>query len=103
MLYWACCFTCWNIVNISDLTIKIINQIIKGFSVLLGVFICLKNNKEKGLIKGAIIGAAYTLLSYLIFSILVASFSFSASIIYDMIFASIIGLICGIMFVNLKK
>lgn len=90
-------------VNISDLTIKIVNQIIKGVSVLLGVFICLKNNKEKGLVKGAIIGAVYTLLSYLIFSVLVANFSFSASIIYDMIFASVIGLICGVMFVNLKR
>ena len=90
-------------VNFSDMGIKITNQIIKILSVLLGVFICLKKDKSKGLIKGTIVGAIYTISSYLLFSILVASFSFSASIIYDLIFSSIVGLVCGVLFVNLKK
>jgi len=88
--------------NLNDSSIKVINQIIKIVSILLGVMFCLKKDKSKGLIKGAVLGAFYTLASYFLFSILVASFSFSASIIYDLIFSSIVGLICGVIFVNLK-
>jgi len=90
-------------INISDTLIKIINQIIKVVSVLLGVKVCLKKDKSKGLVKGSCVGAVYTITSYLVFSLLVASFSFGLSIIYDLIFSSLIGLICGVIFVNSKK
>lgn len=89
--------------NIGDMAIKIVNQIIKIVSVLLGVLVALKKDKAKGLLKGAVIGALYTITSYLVFSILVASFSFGLSMIFDLIFSSIVGLICGIIFVNIKK
>ena len=92
----------YKFVNISDLLIKIINQIIKIVSIALGVFICLKNDKSKGLLKGAIIGAVYTVIAFFVFSILVSTFSFSLSLIYDVLFASIIGLIVGIIFVNIR-
>ena len=90
-------------VSLSDTVIKIINQIIKVTSVLLGVKVCLKNNKSKGLMKGSCVGAIYTIISYLVFSLLVASFNFSLSIFYDLIFSSVVGLICGVIFVNIKK
>lgn len=90
-------------VNVGDNLIKVINQIIKVVSVLLGVKVCLKKDKHKGLVKGSCVGAVYTITSYLVFSILVASFSFSLSIVYDLIFSSVIGLICGVIFVNSKK
>lgn len=89
--------------SLNDLTIKIVNQIIKVLSVLLGVMISLKKDKTKGLIKGSIVGIIYTLSSYLLFSILVATFSFGLSIIYDMIFSGVVGLVSGVMFVNSKK
>ena len=90
-------------VSVGDTLIKIVNQIIKVVSVLLGVKVCLKKDKSKGLMKGSCVGAVYTITSYLVFSILIASFSFSLSIVYDLIFSSVIGLICGVIFVNSKK
>lgn len=90
-------------VSLSDTVIKIVNQIIKVTSVLLGVKVCLKNDKSKGLAKGSFVGAIYTLTSYFVFSLLVASFNFSLSIFYDLIFSSAVGLICGVIFVNSKK
>ena len=90
-------------VNLSDLTIKIINQIIKVLSVLFVVIVCLKKDKTKGMLKGAVLGVFYTFFSYLVFSILVANFSFSISFIYDLIFSCIVGILCGVLFVNLKK
>lgn len=90
-------------VDLSETLIKIINQVIKITSVLLGVKFCLKGDKSKGLAKGSCVGIFYTITSYLVFSILVASFSFGLSIIYDLIFSSIVGLICGVIFVNSKK
>ena len=89
-------------VNIGDNLIKIINQVIKVLSVLLGVSLTLKKDKTKGLLKGAGVGALYTLLAYLVFSVLVGNFNFGLSLVFDTIFAAVIGLICGVIFVNVK-
>ncbi len=89
-------------VNMGDNLIKIINQVIKVLSVLLGVSLTLKKDKTKGLLKGAGVGALYTLLAYLVFSVLVGNFNFGLSLVFDTIFASVIGLICGVIFVNVK-
>lgn len=89
-------------VNIGDNLIKVINQVIKVLSVLLGVSLTLKKDKTKGLLKGAGVGALYTLLAYLVFSVLVGNFNFGLSLVFDTIFAAVIGLICGVIFVNVK-
>jgi len=87
----------------SELTIKVVNQIIKVLSIVFGVSISLKHDKTKGVLKGALVGILYVLLSYVIFSILVASFTFSLSIVYDIIFSVLVGVICGGFMVSLKK
>lgn len=89
--------------GIPDIVIKIINQIIKVVSILFGVKVTLKRDKTKGLLKGVILGVIYTITSYLVFSILIASFSFGLSFLYDLIFSAIVGLICGVIFVNAKR
>ncbi len=90
-------------VGLSDIVIKIINQVIKVLSILFGVKVTLKRDKSKGLIKGVVLGVLYTITSYLVFSILIASFSFGLSFLYDLIFSSVVGLICGVIFVNTKR
>lgn len=90
-------------VSLPDIVIKIINQVIKVLSILFGVKTTLKRDKSKGLIKGAVLGFLYTITSYLLFSILIASFGFGLSFLYDLIFSAIVGLICGIIFVNAKR
>ena len=90
-------------VAISDTLIAPINQVIKGVSVLIGTIIALKKSKEMGLISGLLIGLTYTAVSFLTFSLLDGNFNLSATILNDLLFGGIIGAICGIIAVNLKK
>lgn len=89
--------------NIPDAAIQPVNQIIKIISILFGVLIGLKKFPQKGLLTGALIGLVYTILAFLIFSLLGGTFSFNASLFVDMFFAIIIGALCGIFFVNKRN
>ena len=66
--------------SIPDNVISPINQVIKGVSVFLGVFIGLKKSKEMGLLSGLLIGIIYTLIAFFVFSLLAGSFIFDATI-----------------------
>lgn len=89
--------------GIAESLITPINQVIKGISIFLGVFFALKKEKQQGLVCGLLIGFLFTIFAFLIFSALCGSFVFDKSIITDMVFGAIIGGICGIIAVNLKK
>ena len=83
--------------------IKPINQVIKGISLLVGTFIALKKVSQMGLINGLLIGLAYTVLAFIVFSILDGNFEFDKTLINDFLFGGIIGSICGIISVNFRK
>ncbi len=89
--------------SISDKIIAPVNQVIKGFSIFLGVFMGIKKQKDMGLLKGFLIGLLFTIFAFLVFSLLDGAFSFDRTLLNDIIFGSIIGGICGIICVNLKK
>lgn len=89
--------------NISDSVINPVNQVIKGLSVFFGVFIGLKKEKEMGLVSGLLIGLIYTMVAFLVFSILDGHFVFDRTLLNDIIFGGIMGAICGIICVNIKK
>ncbi len=89
--------------GITDEFLKPVNQVIKGISILCGVFACLKKDNEKGLVKGLIVGLSYTILAFVIFSALNGKFSFDKSLLNDVLFGGITGSICGIIAVNFKK
>jgi len=89
--------------NISDSVIRPVNQVIKGVSVLLGVFIGLKKEKDMGLVSGLLIGIIYTMVAFLVFSILDGNFAFNRTLLNDVIFGGLMGAICGIICVNIKK
>ena len=89
--------------NLSDSVIMPINQFIKIISIFFGVKCATKHVKEKGLLKGALIGLIYTILSFLIFAALSRTFPISFTLFYDALFSMVIGAICGIFTVNLRK
>ena len=89
--------------NIPDTVIMPVNQVIKGVSIFLGVFIGMKKSKELGLVCGFLIGLCYTLLAFLVFSILSANFVIDLTLLTDLIFGAVVGAICGIICVNIKK
>ena len=82
--------------------ISIINQVIKGVSVLVSSLICLRL-PSNGYIRGIILGVAYILLSYLVFSLFNGSFSGGISILNDLTLGAVSGLLSGIIAVNLRK
>ncbi len=89
--------------SLSDSIIRPVNQVIKGASILVGVFIGLKKQKEMGLVSGLLIGLIFTVIAFLTFSILDGNFSFDKTLLNDFIFGGITGAICGIICVNIKK
>ena len=91
------------IIGISDSLILPINQVIKFVSIFFGVKVSLKKNKEKGFLKGLIIGFVYTLLAFAIFSILSKNFCFDKSLFNDVLFGTIGGILCGRLLFNLRE
>lgn len=89
--------------SLSDGAIRIANQAIKTLSILVGTFLSLKGNFQRGWLKGLVVGSLYTVLSYTIFSVLSSSFGFGIGFVYDLLFGMIIGAICGILCANMKK
>lgn len=89
--------------DIPEEAIKPVNQIIKIVSILLGTLIGMKGCKEMGLITGFFIGILYTVLAFVVFSLLNGGFNFERSLINDLIFGGITGGICGIVAVNFRK
>lgn len=89
--------------TISDSIIAPVNEVIKGVSIFLGVFIGMRKVKSNGIISGILIGFFFTILAFLIFSLLDGHIVFDKTLIFDLIFGTIIGGICGIISVNLKK
>ncbi len=94
---------CLKFTPLSENLITPINQVIKGISIFLGVFLGLKKQKEMGLASGLLIGFLYTIIAFFAFSALNHSFVFDRTFVNDIIFGSIIGGICGIICVNIKK
>ena len=89
--------------SISDKVIAPVNEVIKGVSIFFGVFVGLRKYKKMGLLNGILIGFLFTVVAFLVFSLLDGTFSFDRTLLNDIVFGSIIGAICGIICVNLKK
>lgn len=89
--------------DMSQGLVKTINQIIKVISIFFGTYFCLKSTKQYGYLKGLIIGIGYTIIAFLVFSLLDGAFSFSKTLIFDILFGGIIGVICGIFCANIKQ
>ena len=89
--------------DISSDVIKPINQVIKIVSILIGSFYGLKKATEMGLITGFSIGIFYTILAFVVFSLLNGGFVFERTLINDLIFGGIAGAVAGIISVNFKK
>lgn len=90
-------------VNINEGVIMPVNQFIKIVSIFLGVYSALKFHKEKGWVKGMLIGAIYSVLAFVVFSILSSQLSFSMSTLLDILFSGIIGGLSGVIAVNMKN
>ena len=87
--------------SLPDKIIYPINQSIKVLAVAIGTFFCVR--EEKGLLKGLGIGLLFSALSYLTFSAIGGDFSLSWLIVAELALSAFVGIVCGILAVNLKK
>lgn len=80
-----------------------INQVIKVISLFVAMLIITKGKKERGLVKGLLLGLAYFVLSFVVFSILQQSFTVEMNNVYDLILTSLMGGIVGLISVHISK
>ncbi len=77
--------------------LPIINQVIKGVSILAACLICLRLPKN-GWLRGIIVGLVYIVLAFVLFSLLNgAKFKFGLSILNDIALGAVSGLLSGII------
>lgn len=90
-----------SIFTLSTSIIQPVNCIIKVLSVFLGCLFSVKG--EKMLIKGAIYGFFIIVANYLLFSLIGGSFTFSLSLLWELLLGVAIGALTSIIGANLIK
>lgn len=93
------CILKWS--GLSSSCITPVNQVIKVISIFLGCFFGLDG--ELGIVKGLIEGLLSTLLFKFVFSFLAGSFSWDLFFLLELLFGTIVGGICGVLSVNLRR
>lgn len=90
-------------VDLNSNTISLVDQIIKILSILVAVIILNRLNSEGLLIKGLLTGAVYSILTFIVFSILNGGVNFSIAIFTDVIFSALVGGVVAILLNMLRK
>ena len=89
------------VLPMSGVAITVVTQVLKGMSLAVGTLLFLKG--EKGLLKGAICGALFSMLGYLTFSALGGGFALSWLILLEIVLFCAVGGLTGVAAVNLKR
>lgn len=92
---------CINWFEIKDSYLSPLTLLIKGISIVVGTVIAVRG-ESKGLLKGMCFGIIYIVFAFVIFSILSSSFKLGLSSLLNVLFASLLGGIVGIIKVNKK-
>ncbi|MBQ7880825.1 MAG: TIGR04086 family membrane protein [Clostridia bacterium] len=90
-------------VDLNSGIISIVDQIIKIISIFVAVTIASRVNGEGLLVKGIVIGAVYSIITFIVFSILNGTVNFGPAIFTDIIFAGLVGGITAILLNIIKK
>ena len=90
-------------VNLNSGTISLIDQIIKIISIIISIIVLNKMSAESLLIKGLFTGALYSILTFIVFSILNGGFSFSVGLLSDVAFSALVGGVSAILINMIKK
>ena len=87
--------------SLGDNVIHVVDQFIKSLAVFIGCFFSLKG--RGGWLKGLLTGLFVFVLTYLIFGLIAGAKVFTWSFLIDAVFGAVIGLISGIIAVNVRK
>ena len=87
--------------SVTDNLITPVNQFIKIAAVFSGCFFSLKG--KAGFLKGGVLGLLFSVILYALFFMISGKISVDAKTVVDIIFTVLIGMISGIITVNVKK
>ena len=90
-------------VDLNSGMISIIDQIIKILSVFIAVVMLNKAGTEGLLIKGLFTGAVYSIITFVVFSILNGGMNISLAILTDVAFSALVGGVSAILLNIIKK
>ena len=88
--------------EIADGILAPIDVIAKQVAVVIGVFVAV-NSKMKGWLTGLFVGLLFAVFSFCIFSVMNGTFILDQALGMSILFSAILGVISGIIGVNLKK
>ena len=87
--------------SLGDNVIHVVDKFIKSLAVFIGCFFSLKG--RGGWLKGLLTGLFVFVLTYLIFGLIAGAKVFTWNFLIDAAFGAVIGLISGIIAVNVRK
>ena len=88
--------------EISENTIFPVVLVISGVSILIGSSITTRKLKKQGMINGGLIGLVYTLILYVISSLFTMQFNLNTDSIIMIAVSIIVGMLGGIIGINMK-
>lgn len=77
-------------------------QIIKVLGIFWGVTVTLRHIENRGWLFGGLVGFVYTLLMFLIFSIIDSNFGITTGLLADILFACVIGVFSAMILKTLR-
>lgn len=83
------------------MTYKVIYSIISNISLIIGAFTAAKINKRKGLFTGLIVGIIYYMFLCIVSFLIKGDISVISENVYTLVLSAIIGLVSGILGVNI--
>ena len=89
--------------DLSSSNISYVNNAIKAVSIFVMIICIKKANSEKLMLKSIFGGVVYAVLSFVIFSILNGKFVFNMSILFDLLFAVVVSIICFVIISLIKR
>ena len=90
-------------VDLNPSMISLIDQIIKVLSIIVSVLVINRQDGENLLIKALLVGAMYSIITFVVFSILNGGINFSIAILTDIIFSALVGGVSAILLNIIKK
>lgn len=90
-------------VDLSSGTISFVDQIIKILSILVAVIMLNREGMEGLLFKALFVGAVYSVITFVVFSILNGGVNFSVAILTDIVFSALVGGVVAILLNIIKK
>ena len=81
----------------TNVLVASVTQVIKALAIFTGVYAALRHIERRAWLHGGVLGAIYTVLAFLILSIIDSDFSITDGLLFEALFATIVGFISALL------